>query len=738
MLRVLIPSMESVPVSTIPQAFEGLRNNLNQIGHHLLKVEGPLLPEQQPSGELAYLEKLNGILIKYRQQFLEKSRALYQGLKQNDLPLQLATLKTTLNAHLQQLDSNEQIDGKSRKSFMTFEAGFTALANENALSAHDGLLHPLQQAMLERVPQGLTLRPGFYALTFRYQEQTIELAGAFVLTEKSSPVVADLTSMPAVGEVMLFTPSRGIESFGSLPQLNTHLLQGMGDDAQWHDLIQLLPARFLDVTPSAIWPLELSPIDDMPLFEHTYNALIDKRTQDIDRALSLVDNPQATQLIDALDRAIIASLPDITARLKWRAQRLLERHLRNSAPDWYRRASDARRATLAEYLGNYNEARQNLLDLLGPVTTPETLARYQLLERLSDDLDIHDLVPEHLVINTRRYVAPIGEYQHERSLIDLALRGLQTGDALSGSDFLNKTTFTYQGAPLPEAYKDLTAGWLTQLLDTLQPRIDFAEVQQQMHAKPEVSHAIEQMLDQRINALAYTALLQGHLSDADFQLVQDLRQGTAPHLSAATLSLHEAQLQDIWVLRQSDASGAVIRLLLCTPEAPQEQQFQAFDSETACQNHILGWSLGNGTKHSPGTLTDYLIKRVALRFRGAMQQVLTGLSFKHHDQEYKKISFGNIGSHAACLKSMAAHVLATRVDDYEFSTPNWFRSTSIDTRQKLLKLVEDSEGALLTYNEFPLSDTQFPSFTDYLHEQAKQRLNLLLGRRSKDVDPDTV
>lgn len=740
MLRAPIPSMESVPVSTSSQAFEGIKGNLNQIGHHLLNVKASLLPEHKPSTELASLEKTNAILTNYRQQFLHKGRALYQSLKKTDLPLQLASLKTTLNAHLQQLDRYEQIDGKPRKSFMTFEGGYTALANETALSVQDRLLHPRQQAMLERIALGSTLRPGLYALTFRYQEQTIELAGAFVLTEKSSPEVTDLSSMPAVGEVMLFTPTRGIEAFGSLPQLNTHLQRAMDNAAQRHDFMQLLPVRYHDITPDAIWPLELAPINDRPLFEHTYNALLNKRTEDINHALNLVDNPEQAveKLIKALDRAIVASLPDMTPRLAWRAQRLLERYLRHSAPDWYRSANEARRITLAGHLADYNEARQNLLDLLGPVTTPETLARYQLLERLNDDLDIHDLIPERLVINTRRYVAPVGEYKHSRTLIDLALRGLQAGDEQAGSDFLSKTTLTYQEAPLPEAYKDLTVTWLVQLLSTLQPRIDFADVQQQMHAKPEARHAIEQMLDRRINALAYTALLQGHLSEDDFQLVQNLRLGTGTRLSAATLSLHEAQLQDMWVLRQSDAGGAVIRLLLCTPEAPREQQFQAFDSEIACQSHILGWSLDNGTKHPPGTLTDYLIKRVALRFRAAMKQVLIGLSFKPHAQEYKEIRFGNIGSHANCLKAMSAHVLATRIDDYAFSTPDWYRSTSTANRRKLLKLSEDAEGALHTYNDFPLSDARFPSFSSYLHEQAKKRLNELLGRRQNDVDPDTV
>lgn len=727
-------------MSTTPQTFEGIKGHLNQIGHHLLQVESPLLPEHTPSAALAYLEKTNRILASYRQQFLAKSRPLYQGLTSSNLPTQVTALKTTLNAHLQHLDHYEQIDGKPRKSFMTFDAGYTALANETALSAEDRLLHPQQQAMLERVPLGSTLRPGLYALSFLYQQRTVELAGAFVLTEKSSPEVTDLTSTHPVGEVMLYTPARGIECFGSLAQLNTQWLQAMDDAEQRRAFMQLLPARYGDITPGAIWPLVLTPINDKPLFEHTYNALIDKRTLDIERALSLEDNPaqDATQLIDALDRAITAALPDFSARLAWRARLLVEHYLRQSAPDWYRSASETRRALLATHLESYNEARQQLLDLLSPVTTPEALARYQLLERLSDELDIHDLAPEDLVISTRRYVPPIGEYEHERTLIDLALRGLQTGDALAGSDFLSKTTLTYQGAPLPKAYQDLTSTWLVQTLSTLQPRIAFADLQQQMHAKPAVSQAIERMLDQRINALAYTALLQGHLSDEDYGLISRLRQGSDPHLSAATLSLHEAQLQDLWVLRKTDASGAATRLLLCTPQAPREQQFLAFNSEVECRNHLLGWSLDSGTRQPPGALTDYLIKRVALRFRGAMKLVLTGLSIEPRAHDYKEISFGHIGSHAACLKAMAEHVLATRVDDYEFSTPNWFRSTSIDTRQKLLKLVDDSEGALLTYNEFPLSDAKFQSFNDYLHEQAKQRLNLLLGRRGNDVDPDTV
>lgn len=747
MLRVLTLNMEQLPVSTsIPSlSFDEIKGSLNLIGHHLLKADTPLLPDQKTSAELAYLERLNAQLKEHRTQFLRKGRVLYQTLARSNLAsregqTRLTTLKSTLNTQLLAMDRREHIGGKSQKSFMTYDAGYTALANEAALGEMDRLLHPQERAMLDRTPRGQTLRPGQYALTMEYQDKNVELAGAFVLTEKSSPVVSELTSNTAIGRVMLFIPSRGIESFDSLTDLNTRLRLSLDHASERGDILSLLPVRYRALTPDAIWPLALTPIDETPLFEHTYDALIAKRGEDIDRALSLIDNPHndAGLLINALDRAIIDALPDLTARFEWRAQALLDRWLRHSAPDWYRSANEARRTILADELHRYIDARQQLLDLLGPVATPQALARYQWLERLSDDLEIHDLGPDQIMVNTRRVLNPMGEYEHDRSLVELALRGPHAGDEHADSDFLKKTTLTCNGAPLAAEYSRLTPAWLMEQLGTQQPRLDFGDLQKQLHAKPEVSRAIEAMLDHRINALAYTALLQGHLTENDYDLVQSLRQGTATDLSASTLSLHEAQLQDLWVLRQRNTDGVVIRVLLCTPDAPREQQFQAFNSDAACQSHILGWSLDNGLKTPPGTLADYLISRVALRFRNKMKQVLSGLSFKPLALEHKEVIFSPSSSHADCLKNMTAHVLATRIDDYEFSTPGWYRSAPAGTRRKLIKLAEDAENGLLTYNDNPLSEASVPSFTDYLHERAKQSLNALLGHPRNEVDPDTV
>jgi len=742
--------MERVPVSTTSPSFDDIKGYLNQIGHHLLKAQAPLLPQAEPSQELRYLERLNGILKPYHQAFIAKGRSHYQALHNLDLQSAggqtlLAELKATLNKQLLEMDLREQVDGKPRKSFMVFEAGFTALGNEARLGVQDRLLHPQEGEILSKVPLGPTLRPGLYALQFTYQQATVELAGAFVVTQLNSPVVTALTTTQGVGQVMLFTPLRGIESFDSLADLNKHLLKSLDHRSGREEFMNLLPARYQALTAAGIWPLMLSPIVGKPLFEHTFQALVDKRSADVERALSLADNPtqDAAQLIDDLDRAIAAALPDLDARLELRAQALLERCLRYSAPAWYRSASEARRATLAQHLAEYDQARHTLLSLLGPAATPHTLARHEWLERLSDDLAIHDLEPEHLQVSTRRFVTGVGHYEQTHTLTELALRGLHDGDEQFGSDFLSQTTLTCDDAPLPERYADLTPTWLVDQLKTLHPRVAFAPVQHELHHREEVRHAIERLLEQRINALAYIAVLQGHLGEDDFQLIQRLRQGpdtpeSTTVLSANTLSLHGAQLQDMWALRQKNPQGHVTRVLLCTPGAPREQQFQVFDSDRACQQHILGWAMDNGVKAAPGTLTDYLISRVPLRFQKAMKQVLTGLSFKPHAQEYAEITFSPADSQRQCLTSMAEHVLTTRTDDYDFGTPAWYRSTTEAIRRKLLTLAEDAEGALRAYTDEPLSLSTFPSFTTYLHEQAKRQLNQLLGRSGNDVDPDTV
>lgn len=716
-----------------------IRGYLHQIGHQLLETDTPLLSKRPLPVELQQLEKLNQTLTAHARAHFDRCRALYADVAQADLQSdegkqRLATLKRDLTAHLQKLDETGVLGGQSLRTFMANDAGLVALELEARLNIQDSLLHREEARLVQNLGLGPSFRPGIYALTFSYRAQTIEFAGAFVLTEKNTPVVAQLTPADDAGYVVLFTPARGFESFSSLAEMNRRLRETIAVGSWRKEFMRLLPRRYWGLSVMGVWPLQLVPINSEPLCEHTYDARLAKRALDIDWALSLDANPDhsARQLLAELDDAIRAALPDLSPRLELRAQRLLDRCLEHSAPAWYRNAPSHQREALARQLSEYDEARQALLNLFGHAASPQALACYQLLEQLAADLEITDLDPDRLQVRTRRSVARVGAYEQKHNLTALALRGLHTGDELPGSAFLLNTTLTYADAPLPERYQDLTPAYLVSLLDSLKPRAEFEAVRREYYAKPQIHAAIEQMLDRRINALAYTATLQNHITEADYQRVTRLRRGTDAQLHASSVALNGCVLKDLWLLRERDEQGAIQRLLLCTPEAPQAQQFHGFDTETGCQAHILGWCADE-------TMRAYLLGQVALKSRAGLETFMAGLGFIPARQEYRHVTFSQAADHADCLKALRAQLLQVQTDDYHWGTPMWYRAATEAQRRQLTQLAENAEGAANTYAQNPLSDARFISFERFLHAQAKTQLNALLGRqRQNDVDPDTV
>ena len=713
-------------------------STLQQLHSHLLEIDPTLRPHSRrpinlPNSRQA-LDVLNNTLKRINHTYMTQARALYQTLDLAE-PSQRAQLKTRLHTHLQNLDETSTVNGQSRKTYLSNTVGIKALEQETRLNVSDALLSPADLLMLEDCSRGPSFRPGVYALTFNYQDQSVPFAGAFVLTRQANPTVDSLSSDANVGPTLLFTPSRGLEAFATLQDLDRGLLDTMTLRTGHAEFSRHLPIKYQHLDVTEIWPLVLQPITGQPLFEHVYQALLEKRSQDIEHALNQAVD--AIQLKQRLDDAINAALPDLTSRLDFRAQRLLARDLFNTLPDWYRSAGKPQRENIDQHLRNYNQARQAYLDLFGPAATPQALARHQWAEQLADELDIHDLDPERLHIATLRTVPLVGTYNQQRSLVELTLRGLHPGDDAPGSAFLERSTLSYAGAPLGAAHANLNVQTLLTLLQDLQPRLDFANTQKTALGAPAIKLAARTFFDQRLQAMANVAKLQGHLNPLDFQRFEDLREHPGSHLRAQTVQLHGAQLNDLWLLREEDAQGQIKRLLLCTPDAPNAQQFVAFNTLRECQAHIIGWSDSN-VRVKGRTLTDYLLEQVPLRFKPKMRDFLRSISLRPDANEHLEVTFGKPCTYTDCLEAMASHRLAMLLDDYELSSPAWYRAASAADRMRLASLADDAAGALRVYNARPDAESNVPPFERYLHEQAKLSLNKLLGRQQNDIDPNTV
>ncbi|WP_256591678.1 hypothetical protein, partial [Pseudomonas sp. HMWF006] len=154
--------------TTAPTA-EEIKNDLNAIGHHLFNTQTPLLPEQQLNSEQTYLKRLDAQLKTYRASYLQRSRVLYQALENSDLQSDegkrlIATLKIRLAPQLLDMDQRDRIDGKPAKTFLNYDAGFTAFGHEARQAVTDRLLHPQAGALLQKLDLAPMLRPAVYAL----------------------------------------------------------------------------------------------------------------------------------------------------------------------------------------------------------------------------------------------------------------------------------------------------------------------------------------------------------------------------------------------------------------------------------------------------------------------------------------------------------------------------------------------------------------------------------------------
>ncbi|MFO2466411.1 membrane-targeted effector domain-containing toxin [Pseudomonas sp. 15FMM2] len=725
-----------------PLTFEQLKNSLNQVAQStgLLENNGHV-PESLPP-EFGRLKRLNGEMMLDNHTVCGAAKLTYQHLAGLKLTGTVGkslrgVAHDALRARLTFLEQQVGSHRKSRKNHLIDRAG-EALLDEVKLKVKNHLLAPSDQDLVERALGFLpsTSRPGTYALSFEYREEEIEFAGAFVLTTRTD-AVSSLDTDIDVGPVLLFTPTRGLESFTSLTQLDETLFECMRSGSSRNEVLGCLPREYQHLGASTLWPIGLSAITPGLVMEHTYNALQAKRTRDIEHILNAEKSPdlRPPQIVLELDRAVASSQLDLGLRLDLYTKMLQDRTLLLAAPDWYRSATAEQRQRLAHHLEKYDASHRQTLALLGKGASPHACAHLQLIERLEQDHDYDDLHPDQLVISTRRQVAGVGTYQDSRTLVELLLRGVHVGDDQPGSDFLNHSVLTYQGRSLPQKYEDLTLNYLLGLTQSMSPRLDFAAEQRQAHAQPGLKQALQTKLEERTETLNYLALLHGHITAEEHQWLSG-RQHAGQDLSAKLVAVHETQLKDVMVLCRTDQDGEITRVLLYTPGAPRSQQLKGFNSEQACKDHIFGWYANPGADETD-TMSTYLLDQVLSRLSPPLKKAMAYYKQRRALPE-DFISFKTTSSYADCMKQMVDFMLATQEEEQSLATPAWLRSCSSADRQLRLTLADDALGAERTYQDEFKEHTQFPSFDSFLLTKAKAHLNTLLGDPEGDVDPRDV
>jgi len=609
-----------------------------------------------------------------------------------------------------------------------------SLADEVALKVHAGALHKeYARCVPEYATRFKSAQPDAYTLSLRVSEfDSVEIAGSLVFSVND-------------GATLLSLPGYGIEHFPSLAQLRAELVTALNIPHLRSELLSNTEQRhqdaLLDTERDSDLFVETFRANDLILlplaepFEYALDSQLNKQYEDITYALGKDQAPLAHPQ-DATPPINAAALQDrfgpAGMLAQWAIQRQEREHNRQ-LPHWLKDAPTAELRTYLQSLEDYDQLRTVLASLMEGAASAEQFAQLRLRTRIASDLG-YDLDPARVYITTQRHL-PLTEetYETRRSLSELALYGLHIGDLDEGSAFLVTSHFSLDQQPLGDAYPSLTPAYIGALVEELDLRSHFGEVQRTTYGKSQVVQVMRQVTQQLILSEAHRSRLQAHLRPDDAHTLEDLGQ-PEPRTPSSRLQIQQIKLNErdvlskVLLFRRLNADGSLDRLILFTPDSPRQRTFQGFDNERQLLQELVNWSVHEPLKH-------YLLEQVSPSRRKELNEQLQDLRLKAQPPA-NFLGFVNFISYSDALYALTTARIRVTLAEYDVHTPAWYLRASKAQRQELLMLEDAIKGAKDLYQAKP--HTQVQSFDDFVHQRAGEKINALLGLPAGSVDPDQI
>lgn len=684
-------------------------------------------PEQDIAlAALEQLGRLNTTLAEELRALPHASTALLDAIQGNDN----IEREREITALLERVDAfwiAPSAQGNSRQAL--FSTGLQqALQQEIALKIHDRDLWP-DVAMLCATEQPSAVRS--CSLHVKLSERTwVEIKGALFLRA-------------ATGPGLLALPGMGLTQYANQKALIATVVQWLNDDGLRDALLINADRLYRDAVRAIVddpdlmletftaTDVRLAPVSGNP-YAYAIGRQLDKQRRDVRHVCIEGHNWQPEVRALALENALqMPGLFGTAAMIERRKQANLEFQLRASWPYWMKLADTHDRQEYHIRITRYEEARQRLHTALNGATSPETYARLCLQARLANDHG-YSLDPSAITVSTQRRLPVTDEtYTARHSLTLLALYGLHSGDRLEGSDFLTQTALSIEGVAATTRYPQLTPNYVADVIEALNVRSGFGEYQRTLYSKAANQALMAEAIRHQVSALGYAAKMQGHLTGEDFSLLESItdstQDGGVNRVHLIKLNPH-GTLGNLLVFRQEDAKGQLERLILFTADAPRNQMFQAFNNESQLRDELITW-------RANASMSDYLLRQMDASERLALRETLNAQArLPARDTHFIQLS-DPIAYDKALRVMVIEHVRVTLADQ-KIHTPDWYTQASADQRQQLAKLESDAAGAVHNYAAHPHTNVQ--PFEAYVHERARQKINLLLGVSAGTVDPDSI
>lgn len=560
---------------------------------------------------------------------------------------------------------------------------------------------------------------------------SMRIAGAWLLCERSLPDDAD--ELSNCGSVLLYLPAKGLKGYSNLAHALGALDQCLEQPFEREALLALLstkPPAGADVIDTSRW--SFVPVVG-PLFEQCARARLQKMNLDVDVAANESELIEpALKLREGVEEAFaLMRKQGLSSDLRAHREAIDDAKARRDLPLWFKQISAGQAAEYAEHMKTYDLARLNLQSTMERGWSPRQSARIFFRKEFDRRLN-RNLDPDLLMVTTARKMLATGEiYTITSSLFELLWSGLHPGDEAANSEFARSSLYYRGELVTQDLIPGLTPALVAELIAPWQLRAQYP-LQYEFSLGNDVRNKMAGVTDARLRLLSLSAGFQGHLSGSAQERIQGLRftrasaDDSGDHVHMVTLA--GCRLADVLVfsLRQPDQQPD--DFLLYAPQAPGKPDWQRFVNRQRLQQTLLSWG-------ADPDLRRYLVERALSDERSTLERRLDEYAQK------PQLLAGDLtleaqANYAAAVQRLVDLRIELERAQQRVNSPKWYSDASPEDRRTLIAYEDQIQGMQSLYKSH--SHTHIQPFEDYVRDQAKTRLNALLGLPVGTVDPDQV
>ncbi|MGE8406460.1 MAG: hypothetical protein ACN6QH_05420 [Pseudomonas sp.] len=388
--------------------------------------------------------------------------------------------------------------------------------------------------------------------------------------------------------------------------------------------------------------------------------------------LEQLDAVALEQCIEELERdwresfAAGAGLP---AENRSRVKRLT----RSALGDWFAALGEPERALLSGFQAHSEALQEQIRHQLVDVASLSAHATHAIGNYVRATLGV-DIRPEAVQVLTR-----------------------SDADSFSASRTLSLSQLVAEGPFLPDPGKSrqmvddagmhlgalLTSGFLDDLLQHVDARGGYLQQLEACYRNPELTDALIELLDVRVQQSAFVGRCQGHLSQSSYERVLRIRQQAEAGEVVGVSLFPDLPLAGLLLFFTKSPQGEVDGLILYAPDKPDGQEWIELPSLRQVAQELGGW-----LKDEPGR--TYLLGLVDVVERVRAEQFFAEVVERADKWDLDRDHRGCVRGYRACCEQAVelrkAHHL--RYADV-VEAPRWFSELTVQERQRIAGLNED-------------------------------------------------